>query len=201
MTLRVSGKNFDIGEALRERVLARIETAAGKYFDGSVSGHVVIDHEGAGYRTDCVLHLTSGVTLQAEGRSHEPYVSVDQAVDRLETRLRRYKQRLKGHHAGGRNARVVAESPQEFVADFTIESPHGDEPADGVFHPVVIAEQTHALKLISVSDAVVELDLTGAPVLVFRHATTGRVNFVYRRADGNISWLDPARAEAAGSSR
>lgn len=199
MALRVSGKNFNIGESLRQRVLDRIETAAGKYFDGSVSGHVIIDHEGTGYRTDCVLHLASGVTLQVEGRSHEPYVSVDQAADRLETRLRRYKRRLKDHHNGG--ARAQKSSPElqelpELIADFTIEAPSGDDPIEGEFHPVVVAEQTHALKVMSVSEAVVDLDLTGAPVLVFRHASTERVNIVYRRADGNISWLDPARADS-----
>lgn len=199
MTLRVSGKNFNIGESLRERILARIEAAAGKYFDGSISGHVIIDHEGTGYRTDCVLHLTSGVTLQAEGRAHEPNVSVDQAADRLETRLRRYKQRLKGHHAGGRNSRAAPETQPEFTADFTIEPPQGDEPDDTAFHPIVIAEQTHSLQQKSVADAVVELDLTGAPVLVFRHATSGRVNIVYRRTDGNISWLDPAWVAAGHS--
>ena len=193
MALRVSGKNFDIGESLRQRVLDRIDTAAGKYFSGSVIGHVVIDHEGTGYRTDCVLHLASGITLQAEGRSHEPYVSVDQAADRLETRLRRYKRRLKDHHSGGAKSQ---RNGQEIVADVTFESPLNDDHAEGEFHPIVVAEQTHALKQLSVSEAVIELDLTGAPVLVFRHATSQRVNIVSRRADGNISWLDPAGTEA-----
>lgn len=195
MVLRVSGKNFSIGESLRQRVLDRIEAATSRYFDGSVTGHVIIDHEGTGYRTDCVLHLASGITLQAEGRSHEPYVSVDQAADRLEGRLRRYKSRLKGHHHGaGRSQKAAAET----MADMTIESPQGDEPHDGEFHPVVIAEQTHTLREMAVSEAVVDLDLTGAQVVVFRHATNGRVNVVYRRPDGNISWLDPARAGQDG---
>ena len=192
MVLRVSGKNFNIGESLRQHILDRIDNAAGKYFDGSVTGHVIIDHEGTGYRADCVLHLTSGITLQAEGRSHEPYVSFDQAADRLEKRLRRYKTRLKEHHQGGaRGAKVQA----EIVADFTIETPPEDEHVGPEFHPVIIAEQTHALKQMSVSEAVVDLDMTGAHVLVFRHATSGRVNTVYRRPDGNISWLDPTNAE------
>ena len=191
--LRVSGKNFDIGEALRQRVLDRIEAATGKYFDGSVSGHVIIDHDGSGYRTDCVLHLASGITLHSDGLSHEPYVSVDQAADRLETRLRRYKRRLKDHHHGAARSQKAA---NEVIAQVTIEPPRGDEPEDGVFHPVIVAESTRALKQLSVSEAVVDLDLTGAPVLVFRHATNGRVNIVYRRADGNISWLDPAGAES-----
>jgi ribosomal subunit interface protein len=192
MTLRVSGKNFDIGDAMRQRVLSRIEAATGKYFDGSVSGHVVIDHEGAGFRTHCVLHLASGITLQTEGRSHEPYVSVDQAADRIEKRLRRYKRRLKEHHAG------TTHDARETVAVVTMEPPADEGPEIEDFSPVVVAEQTRNLRQLSVSEAVLDLDMRGAPVVVFRHATSGRINVVYRRADGNISWLDPGRDATAG---
>ena len=189
MSLRVSGKNFSIGEALRTHVLTRIESAASKYFDGSVTGHVVVDHEGSGYRTDCTLHLTSGMTLHAEGRAHEPYASFEQAADRLEGRLRRYKTRLKKHHTHSHGAQPVE---PEIVSDYTIEPPGPDHAEAETYHPVVIAEASRQLKEMPVSDAVRDLDLTGAPVLLFRHATTGRVNIVYRRPDGNIGWLDPA---------
>ncbi len=189
MVLRVSGKNFSIGESLRQHVVDRVDSATSKYFDGSINGHVIIDHEGAGYRADCVLHLASGITLQAEGRAHEPYGSFDQAADRLEVRLRRYKRRLKDHHGGAKERR----QPEEIISVVTVEPPR-EEDEDGVdFHPVVIAETERSLPEMSVSDAVVELDITGVPVKVFRHATSRRVNIVYRRADGNISWLDPAR--------
>jgi ribosomal subunit interface protein len=97
MPLRISGKNLDIGEALRQHVSEKLETATAKYFDGSVSGHVVITPEGSGYYSDCTLHLASGVTLQAEGRAHEVYASFDQAAERIEKQLRRYKRRLKDH--------------------------------------------------------------------------------------------------------
>jgi ribosomal subunit interface protein len=101
MPLRISGKNLDIGEALRQHVNQRLESATAKYFDGSVSGHVVITPEGPGYYSDCTLHLASGVTLQAEGHAHEVYASFDQAAERIEKRLRRYKRRLKEHHPTG----------------------------------------------------------------------------------------------------
>jgi ribosomal subunit interface protein len=192
MSLRVSGKNFSIGEALRGHVLARIETAASKFFDGSVTGHVVLDHEGSGYRTDCTLHLASGMTLHCEGRAHEPYASFEQAADRLEARLRRYKTRLKGHHA----SHVPAQpTPAEIVSDYTIEPPGPDHAEEEIYHPAVIAETTRALKELPVSDAVRDLDLSGAPVLIFKHSTSGRVNIVYRRPDGNIGWLDPGAPE------
>ena len=105
MTLRVSGKNLDIGEALRQHVLEKVEAMVARYFDGRVSGHVVMPREGSGYRSDCTLHLSSGVDLQAEGRAHEPYPCFDQAADKIERRLRRYKRRLKGHAGVPRRGR------------------------------------------------------------------------------------------------
>ena len=115
MTLRVSGKNIAIGESLRQHVHDKVEAVIGRYFDGAVTGHVVIGPEGSGYRSDCTLHLSSGISLQAEGKAQAPYASVDQAVDRIEKRLRRYKRRLKEHHAptngaGTAQARTVAGS-------------------------------------------------------------------------------------------
>ena len=95
MPLRVSGKNLDVGESLRAHVLEKIETIMARYFDGRVSGHVVISREGSGYRSDCSLHLSSGVDLHAEGKAQEPYPSVEQGIDKIERRLRRYKTRLK----------------------------------------------------------------------------------------------------------
>jgi ribosomal subunit interface protein len=185
MTLRVSGKNLDIGEALRQHVLEKVEATVARYFSGSVGGHVVVTREGSGYRSDCTLRLSSGVSLHAEGRAHEPYLCFDQAAGKIERRLRRYKARLKGHAGvSGANARGK-------VANYLVESPGEDEePAEG-FNPVVVAEGTEELKSLSVASAVAELDLTGASVIVFQHAGSGRVNVVYRRRDGAIGWLDP----------
>lgn len=99
MTFRVSGKNLDVGDALRERVSARIAEAMGKYFDGGYSGHATVEREGTGFRTECALHLDSKVTLRAEGNAPDAYVSADQAVLHVEKRLRRYHRRLKEHRS------------------------------------------------------------------------------------------------------
>ncbi len=186
MTLRVSGKNLDIGEALRQHVVERVEAMVAHYFTGSVGGHVVITREGSGYRSDCTLRLSSGISLHAEGRAHEPYPCFEQAAGKIEGRLRRYKTRLKGHAAAS------AGDGHGKVANYLVEAPReeDEEPADG-YNPVVVAEGTEDLKSFSVASAVAELDLSGAPVVVFRHAGSGRVNVVYRRRDGAIGWLDP----------
>jgi ribosomal subunit interface protein len=99
MPFRVSGKNIDIGEALRERVNARLVEALSKYFDGGYSGHVTVAKDGFGFRTECAIHLDSGVTLEAEAMAADAYASADQAAIRIEKRLRRYKRRLKDRQA------------------------------------------------------------------------------------------------------
>ena len=190
MPLRVSGKNLDIGESLRTHVLEKTGAVISRYFDGKVSGHVVITPEGSSFKTDCSLHLSSGMNLQSEGRAHEPYASFEQAVDKIERRLRRYNKRLKEHQSGhdsSETGRVRLE-----VANFVIEAPEDvDEAPTADFSPVVVAEGVQTLKNMSVASAVAELDLTGAPVVVFQHAASDRVNIVYRRRDGAIGWLDP----------
>jgi ribosomal subunit interface protein len=99
MNLRVSGKNLDLGEALRNRVSGRVQEAVGKYFDGGWSGHVTVAPEGPGFRAECVLHLDSGIVLQASGEGPDAYFSCNQVAERIEKRLRRYKRRLKDKHA------------------------------------------------------------------------------------------------------
>jgi ribosomal subunit interface protein len=193
MSFRVSGKNLDVGEALRERVSDRIVEAMGKYFDGGYSGHVTLERDGFGFRTDCAIHLDSKITLQAQGMAADPYASADQAALRIEKRLRRYHRRLKDHRPERLDGRDSVDA-----ASYIIAAPEeeGEADIDG-FTPVIIAESTTALKQLSVSDAVTELDMTGAPVVVFRHAAHGGINVVYRRADGHFGWIDPRSAAPA----
>src|SRR5207237_9484754 len=122
MPFRVSSKNLDVGEALGERVNARVAEALAKYFDGGFSGHVTIGKEGFGFRTECVVHLDSGIVLEAEALAADAYASADQAAVRIETRLRRYKRRLKGHQVVGGNGAARSESEIE-AASYGIAAP------------------------------------------------------------------------------
>ncbi|HUI14970.1 MAG TPA: ribosome-associated translation inhibitor RaiA [Xanthobacteraceae bacterium] len=186
MSFRVSGKNLDIGDALRDRINDRIAETVNKYFDGGYSGHATLAKDGFGFRTECAIHLDSKVTLHAEGIAPDAYASADQAASRIEKRLRRYHRRLKDHRAERND-----ETPID-AASYVIAAPEDESTAEGsAFTPVIIAESTTALKRLSVSDAVTELDMTGAPVIVFRHAAHGGINIVYRRADGHFGWIDP----------
>ncbi len=196
MTIRVSGKSISVGEALRGRVHDRTDEVLRKYFDGNYSGHITLSKDGFGFRTDCALHLDSGITLEADAVAADAYASADQALMQIEKRLRRYKSRLKDR--SGRKAAANAAAMANLnggpidAASYVIEAmadDHDDEIT--AYNPVIIAEATTSLKLLSVSEAVMELDLSGAPVLVFRHGSSGRVNVIYRRPDGNVGWVDP----------
>jgi ribosomal subunit interface protein len=190
MPFRISGKNIDVGEALRERINARIVETLSKYFNGGYSGHLTVGKDGFGFRTECMIHLDSGIMLQADATAGDAYASADQVAVRFEKRLRRYKNRLKDHHAARSNGAATREAID--APSYVIATPeHEDDAEIGEFNPVIIAESTTALKQLSVSEAVMELDFSGAPVVVFRHAGHGRVNLVYRRADGHIGWVDP----------
>ena len=154
MPFRVSGKNLDIGEALRTRVNARVAEALAKYFDGGYSGHVTVGKDGFGFRTECAIHLDSGITLHTDGMAADAYLSADQAALRIEKRLRRYKRRLKGRPAGG-NGGAASLDAQSYVI---VAPDHDSEEEITDFNPVIIAESTTALKHLSVSEAVTELD-------------------------------------------
>ncbi|MGA7805988.1 ribosome hibernation-promoting factor, HPF/YfiA family [Bradyrhizobium sp.] len=194
MTLRISGKSISVGDALRGRLSERTEEVLRKYFDGNYSGHITLSKDGFGFRTDCALHLDSGITLEAESNAPDAYASADQALLMIEKRLRRYKSRLKDRSA--RKAHAASAAMAEMIApldapSYVIEAPaEGDDDVSG-YNPVIIAEATTALKRLSVSEAVMELDLTGAACLVFQHGSSGRMNIIYRRSDGNIGWVDP----------
>jgi ribosomal subunit interface protein len=203
MTLRISGKSISVGDALRGRVSERTDEVLRKYFDGNYSGHITLSKDGFGFRTDCALHLDSGITLEADSNATDAYASADQALLMIEKRLRRYKSRLKDRSArkAYAEAAAVAElmAPTLNVPSYVIEAPSGDEEHDDtVYNPVIIAEATTSLKRLSVSEAVMELDLTGAACIVFQHGLSGRVNIIYRRTDGNVGWVDPPAVNSGG---
>src|SRR3978361_1384261 len=188
MTLRISGKSISVGDALRGRVSERTEEVLRKYFDGNYSGHITLSKDGFGFRTDCALHLDSGITLEADSNAADAYASADQALAQIEKRLRRYKSRLKDRSARKAHAEAVAmvelTSPTLDASSYIIEAPAGDDEHDEAgYNPVIIAEATTSLKRLSVSQAVMELDLTGAACIGFQHGSSGRVDLRYTAPD------------------
>lgn len=193
MVIQVTGKNLDLGDALRQQAIERVEQAIEKYSGNAVSAHVRIEKEHTGFLTSCSVHLQSGLHIETHGRAADAYTSLDAAAEKLEKRVRRYKRRLKDRS----NERTDQKQAAELVAmDYVIRvggEPNEDGTADMVTDgaPVVIAEAQTSIQELSVSDAVMQMDMSKRPFLVFRNASHRGLNIVYRRPDGNIGWIDP----------
>ncbi len=185
MGLRISGKSIDIGDSLRSRVEERIALAVGKYVDRGYDANVTVEREGSGFRSDCTIHLDTGIVLRGEGKNQDAYQSFDAAAERIEKRLRRYKRKLKEHRGTPKGEELPA-------ATYVIAAPDEDAEEAVDDKPVVIAEEATSLATMSVGHAVMAMDLADVPVMVFRHAVHGGINVVYRRRDGNIGWIDPS---------
>ncbi len=188
MTLRVSGKNMDVGDALRTRALERIDEMVTKYFDGGYEGHLTFEHEGNGYRSDLVLHLDTGAILRAHAQAGDAVSSFQTTADHIEKRLRRYKRKLKSRRKKGDS---IAEVAEVIAQSYVLDSPDTHEEVAEDYSPPIIAQSAASLSRMSVGEAVMELDLSQSDVQVFLNAGHGGMNVVYRRADGNIVWIDP----------
>jgi ribosomal subunit interface protein len=200
MQIQVTGKHVDVGEALRSRVSDELSSSIGKYFDrDGGAADVVISREGHSFRVDCAVTLASGQQLTTSGLGGDAHVAFDAASGKLEKRIRRYKNRLKDHHpqAMARQAETAAyyvlQAPDDDEAEDTF-----DGEAQGFPEPMVIAETETPLNTMTVSMAVMELDLTESQTIVFRNAAHGGLSVVYRRPDGNIGWIDPERTKSLG---
>jgi ribosomal subunit interface protein len=179
---------MDIGESFRQRIEDNISLAITKYFDGGYSGQVTVEKSGSRFSSDCKIHLDTGVVLHAAGEANDPQVSFDAAALRIEKRLRRYKRKLKDHHHNASSSNGTLEEYAYTVMDAV---PDEDDEVPEDFAPTIVAETSKQVKTMTVASAVMALDMTDEPVLLFR-SPGKELNIVYRRNDGNIGWIDAA---------
>jgi ribosomal subunit interface protein len=198
MQVQVAGKHVAVGDALRERVSDEITTAIGKYFERGGDADVVVSRDGHAFRVDCAVTLASGQQLRSHGLGGDAHAAFGASLAKIETRIRRYKRRLKDHHPAA--SAKAAETAAYFVIRATDEEEDDswddgqDIAANGtVPSAMVIAETEREIRLMTVSMAVMELDLTESQTIVFRNAAHGELSVIYRRPDGNIGWIDPER--------
>jgi ribosomal subunit interface protein len=189
MQLFVSGKHIDVGEALRRHVESRLSAGVSKYFDRAIEAQVQFSKSRHLYRADVSAHVGRGMSVQAHAEADDIYPAFDAAADKMEKRLRRFKRRLNDHHARKPGPEEEERLARQMI--FARESETGPEDAAEPEGPVTVAETTTAIHTLTVSEAVMRLELAELPVLVFRNSGHGRVNVVYRRDDGNIGWIDP----------
>ena len=209
MQIQVSGKHVDVGEALGSRISQELNDGVGKYFErGGQDAEVVVSKDGHGFKVDCWVRLASGQVVITSGLGGDAHTAFTESLDKLEKRVRRYKRRLKDHHIGPKGlspeksenaAREVARSIVLRDPDSVEDDAFGQVGAPGEPPPVgmVIAETEAEIRTVTVGRAVLELDMTGYPVVVFRNAAHGGLSVVYRRPDGNVGWIDPERTRSA----
>ena len=189
MQVQIAGKKIEIGAALQERISLGLEERVSKYFDRSGEAFVTVSKPGWAFNVDCSVHLPSGVTLQAHGEGDDPYSAFEQLLDKIEKRVRRYKSRLRNHRA---KEPLPTEIGTERIIRVQPESEAGDDSGmDEGDAPAIVAESDANIRTMTVSMAVMQLELAESPALMFRNAAHGGLNMVFRRSDGNVGWVDP----------
>ena len=191
MRYQISGKQIDVGEALTTHVKTELGETIDKYSQRPTDATVIFSRNAHEFICDAVVHLSTGLNVQAKGASTEVYAAFEQCRERMDKQLRRYKRRLKDHHRE-RSQPVEAIGASTYV----IAAGEGGEDEDAepeTLTPVIIAELQTKIPSISVGEAVMQMELSEAPVLVFRNEGTDGVNVVYRRDDGNIGWIEPEK--------
>jgi ribosomal subunit interface protein len=196
MQLSVKGKQLDIGDALRAHVATSLERILGKYFGSVIETRVTLSREAHRYHAVVFAHVGRHIHLEANGEADQPYAAFDAAADRLSKRLRRHKRRLRDHHRDGASEIETQPAQQYILAgepelDSDLDSDLDNESHDGVDQPVVVAEMATEIPSLTVSEAVMRMDLADTQAMMFRNSAHGGLNMIYRRPDGNIGWIDP----------
>jgi len=187
MRYQISGKQIDVGEALQTHVKAELGEAVAKYAERPTDAHVIFSKSANEYVCESIVHLSTGLTAQAKAHAHEIYAAFDKCCDKMEKQLRRYKRRLKDHHRDRAQPVEVLGASSYILAS---ERENEDSEPDNL-QPVIVAEMETQIPSLSVGEAVMQMELAEAPVLIFRNEKNNGLNVVYRRDDGNIGWIDP----------
>jgi ribosomal subunit interface protein len=188
MRYQISGKQIDIGEALQTHVKTSLGAAVGKYAERPTDATVIFSRSGAEFACEATVHLSTGLTASAKGHAHEIYRCFDSCCEKMEKQLRRYKRRLKDHHRDRQSPVETLDAPMYVLAQSGHEEDE-HEPQD--LQPIIVAEMATKIPSLSVGEAVMQMELSGASVMVFRNEKHSGVNVVYRRDDGNVGWVDP----------
>lgn len=193
MDIHVSGKQIDLSDALKQRVTVHLGTIANRYFEEALEANVTFSRARSFFICDINVHAGKGLTLRGEGEASDAHTAFDDAAEHIARRLRRYRKRVHTH------SRASARHPgpemgRTYVLQPTEASSAADGPADGApegAYATIIAEQPTEIAFLSVSEAVMRLDLAAKNLLVFRNSVSRQINIIYRRDDGNIGWVDP----------
>ncbi|TCZ59868.1 ribosome hibernation-promoting factor, HPF/YfiA family [Roseicella aquatilis] len=202
MHITVAGKQVETGEALQTHVREGLTSIARKYFDHALEANVTFRRDAkvkGAFACDINLKAGRNLFMRGEGEGPDAHRAFEVAAEHVAKRLRRYRRRVNDHARSMAEPRdqEAAESATQYVLQPEEEAEEtGAAPVDGtkVDHSVIVAEQPTEIVRLSVSEAVMRLDLTHQVVLMFRNSGSGALNVVYRRVDGCIGWIDAPTA-------
>lgn len=193
MELQVHGKQMDVGSALREHVEGRLIDVNEKYFNHTTYATVTFSREGHGHpqtRAHISIQLGKNLLVVADAVEKDPYVAFDTASEKAAKQIRRYKRKIRDHHEREEQSpEVEIMKARKYILAAAPEQDDAPEASDS--EPAIIAEMNKDVMTLSVSDAVMHMDLTDEQAFVFRNRSNGNINVIYRRSDGNIGWIDP----------
>ena len=196
MQITVSGKQVELSDALRTRVASQLDQIAGKYFDHALEAQVTFSRARSFFTCDINVHAGRGLKLRGEGEAADAHAAFDDAAEHIAKRLRRYRRRVNEHardtaqRATPEAARQYTLRPDDENEDVKAHATAG-KGVNGDAYATVVAEARMEILRLSVSEAVMHMDLADQPVLMFRNRATGAMNVVYRRPDGHVGWIDP----------
>lgn len=190
MDISVSGKQVDVGDAFRIHAEDELTDAVTKYFEKAINAHVVLTKHASTMHVDISVHPgPRGLIVQGHGDADEAYPAFEMALERIKKQLRRYKRRLVDDHRRRAATDEIVEAQQ-----YVIQPEHAEDEVPEEHQPIIVAEMQTDIATISVSEAVMRMDLANVPVLMFRNSKTDTLSVVYHRKDGNIGWIDPSPA-------
>lgn len=189
MRYQISGKQIDVGEALQTHVRNELGETFEKYAQRPTDSTVIFSRDAHYLICDAVVHLATGLTVQAKGQDPDNiYAAFEKCREKMDKQLRRYKRRLKDHYKD-RTSPVEYAAASSYV--LAADEDEWESQDDSGLQPIIVAEMETRVPTLSVGDAVMQMELAGVPMLVFRNEKHGGVNVVHRRDDGNVGWIDP----------
>ena len=192
MKINIAGKNMDTGMSFQGHAEEALSHVVDKYFTNAISAHVTLEKAEEGFTVRTKVNLTRRMELESTGHARDAHAALDAAIEHAEKRLRRHKRRLKNHRIQAQEEMdTIVSAPLTILPSFENEEANIAAENEEEASLPVIAELSYEIELLSVDQAVMRLELSDQPSLMFRNAAHKGLNMVYRRSDKTIGWVDP----------
>jgi len=179
MQITVTGRHFEITEALRQHVENKIQKLD-RYLEGITDVHVVLSVEKHRHSAEITLQVTNGDSIRSLEETYDMYLAVDTVIEKVEKQIRR-QQKRKG---ANRKSRMAAKE-----SDLIAEEGAAQEPLEQ--QPRVIRSKRFAIKPMSIDEATMQMGLSKDDFLAFLNSETEQMNVMYKRRDGNYGLIEP----------